>query len=390
LAGAYFNRGRARLTSSYLNDAIADYTKAIRLDPKNGEWYFCRATAHQLNGDEYRASVDFDSAERFGFVKGDQSATTVEPKSGEGEAKEVLNEDGRRQDSPVPVSPSPASDVYILSEKDRSIVAATKLLLRKIIRLSSIRPNEMEVVAKVLGIFERLPRVSDELNAVINLTGPRHQYGEHEIYHYWIVEVEGAEIRVSSNGHFYRPSSGGDSFTCMQWRAVPGCETFYGDYLDGLRIVDDAQPYETEVARLPISEPGYHLSVELEGENVDVSEDEEEEDEDLNSVPDESNIQPCDESEQMLAAEADEVRGQREGTFSADNPKKCDLCGRDLTVRKYYLDARHLGKVLWSNMCSQCFLGVGEGIGWGKGQLFSRQPDGMWLQVAGFRDADDE
>ena len=164
--------------------------------------------------------------------------------------------------------------------------------------------------------------------------------------------------------------------------------------------MDDAQPYETEVAHLPISEPGYYFSVEVDGEKLAKPSDDEDweldssadndEDWEEDSPTDDAEIQPCDESERMLTTEADEVKGLREGTFSGSSPQACDLCGRDLTVRKYYLNARHRGKLLWSNMCSQCFLGVGEGIGWGKGQLFSRQPDGKWLQVGGFRPSDDE
>ena len=257
----------------------------------------------------------------------------------------------KRQRRCVPVSRSPSPNAYILSEKDRSIVAATKLLLKKMVRHPSIKPVEMEVVTKVLMVFERLPGVSDELHTMVDLTGPNHQYGDHRISHWWRIAVDGTKIHVSSNGYFHRPSSGGDSFTCMQWQAQPGRETSYGDYLDTLQIVDDAQPYETEVAHLPISEPGYYVSVEVDGEKLAKPSDDEDweldssadndEDWEEDSPTDDAEIQPCDESERMLTTEADEVKGLREGTFSGSSPQACDLCGRDLTVRKYYLDARH-------------------------------------------------
>jgi len=133
-------------------------------------------------------------------------------------------------------------------------------------------------VAKVLGVFERLPQVSEELDIAISLGGPRRCYGEHKISHSWRIAVEGNDLEVSSGGDFWRPSTGGDSFTCMEWQAAPCQEAAYDDYLDRLQIVDDAQPYEIEVGRLVITEPGYHLSVEWDGEELD-SEDGDEEDE---------------------------------------------------------------------------------------------------------------
>jgi len=86
----------------------------------------------------------------------------------------------------------------------------------------------------------------------------------------------------------------------------------------------------------------------------------------------------------QLARFSDEERGKLQGITSTDDPNACDLCGRDLSSSQYYLDARHREDLMWSNMCGQCFFDVGEGIGWGKGQLYSRQASGEWLLVAGF------
>jgi hypothetical protein len=69
-------------------------------------------------------------------------------------------------------------DTYVLSERDRSIITATKLLLRKIARFPAIIPRQMEAVANVLGVFERLPQVPEGVNAAVSLAGPRRCYGE--------------------------------------------------------------------------------------------------------------------------------------------------------------------------------------------------------------------
>jgi hypothetical protein len=178
---------------------------------------------------------------------------------------------------------------YVLSEQDRSIITATTLLLGKIARLPGINARQAEAVAKVLGVFERLPQVSEELNIAISLGGPRRCYGEHKISRSWRIAVEGNDLEVSSGGDFWRPSTGGDSFTCMEWQATPCQDAAYDDYLDRLQIVDDAQPYEIEVARLALTEPGYCLSVEWDGEQLD-SGDDDKDDEERDEDGEEGNI----------------------------------------------------------------------------------------------------
>jgi hypothetical protein len=41
-------------------------------------------------------------------------------------------------------------------------------------------------------------------------------------------------------------------------------------------------------------------------------------------------------------------------------------------------------------VCAECFFEEAEGIGWGNGQVYQRQPDGGWLMVAGFRPEDQQ
>ena len=69
----------------------------------------------------------------------------------------------------------------------------------------------------------------------------------------------------------------------------------------------------------------------------------------------------------------------------ADGIERCHLCQCNLTERGLFVDGSLRGQGGWVNMCARCFGRAGSGIGWGKGQLYSRQPDGKWRLVAGFR-----
>jgi len=73
--------------------------------------------------------------------------------------------------------------------------------------------------------------------------------------------VEPENISISSGGHFYRESTGGDTFTSMQWNAWPGCEAECRSYLDSLWMVDDAQPFDIEVESVDLSLPGHTIEV---------------------------------------------------------------------------------------------------------------------------------
>jgi hypothetical protein len=73
----------------------------------------------------------------------------------------------------------------------------------------------------------------------------------------------------------------------------------------------------------------------------------------------------------------------REPTYS-DQVSECDICSCNLNYRSFYVDGRHKGDQIWSNMCTECLKGTGEGIGCGKGQLYARQPNGDWRLVDGW------
>jgi tetratricopeptide (TPR) repeat protein len=74
---AYERRASAYRNLKKFKEAIADYTKAIAIDPKDPEGYRRRAHAHMLAGDNKSAVADFrallkikpDDAEALGELK---------------------------------------------------------------------------------------------------------------------------------------------------------------------------------------------------------------------------------------------------------------------------------------------------------------------------------
>lgn len=64
LAYAYFSRGIAYYDKDDYDRAIQDYTEAIRLDPKQADFFMCRGIAYHRKGDYDRAIQDFTVATR--------------------------------------------------------------------------------------------------------------------------------------------------------------------------------------------------------------------------------------------------------------------------------------------------------------------------------------
>ena len=102
----------------------------------------------------------------------------------------------------------PDVELYELDDRDLSIAFAAKNLLWKLVRSPSISPEQVEAVAKILRVFDKIPNTSDQFDAIIELSGPRRWYGEHEIWHYWHISIDQQALEVSSGGHFYRQSTG--------------------------------------------------------------------------------------------------------------------------------------------------------------------------------------
>ena len=146
---------------------------------------------------------------------------------------------------------------YVLSRDDDGIVSATKALLWTIARSEFVAPHQLEAIARALQVFEALPAAVSARHIEVQVTGPRRTFGSHKIFHWWNVEINGVDLSVTSQGHFYRPETGGDTFTSMAWRASPGLAAEYGDYLDSIALVDDAQSFRSEVEAIDLSVGGY-------------------------------------------------------------------------------------------------------------------------------------
>jgi tetratricopeptide (TPR) repeat protein len=72
-ASTYYNRGNAYSHKGDYDRAIADYNQAIRFDPNNADAYYNRGHAYSHKGDNDRAIADYNQAIRldpnFGVAK---------------------------------------------------------------------------------------------------------------------------------------------------------------------------------------------------------------------------------------------------------------------------------------------------------------------------------
>jgi hypothetical protein len=206
-------------------------------------------------------------------------------------------------------SQAPGSS-YLLGRESAPILNAGILLLQKLLASTILRPAEIVSAAKALHVLQRLPQVSEEMTLSVMLKGPRRWFGDEnprEIFHWWEISIDGFEIRIMAGGHFYRESTGGDSFTGMTWDAQPGCEPDYVDYSPDLSLVDDAQPFPDEIACLDFSEPGY--AVEIQDES--------------NALLGEMENQTDEDSESQTEDALDQDQ-QPEGTFQIDVGQEAD------------------------------------------------------------------
>lgn len=157
--------------------------------------------------------------------------------------------------------------LYELYGLDWTVVKTAIQLLEKILCAPFINPAEIVSVSKVLHVLKRLPERSGGIEVEVCLTGPRQWFNNrveaHEVYHWWTVAVESSGlITIRSDGHFYRKSTGGDTFTSTRWSAFPRNAAVYEDFLSQLSVVDDARPFDLEVKLIDLSNPGYSITIE--------------------------------------------------------------------------------------------------------------------------------
>lgn len=62
LAWAYFNRGNANIRTGRYDNAIADYSEALKLDPSDADIYNNRGNAFRRKGQHDRAIADYNEA----------------------------------------------------------------------------------------------------------------------------------------------------------------------------------------------------------------------------------------------------------------------------------------------------------------------------------------
>jgi tetratricopeptide (TPR) repeat protein len=66
-ADALYNRGLTYSKQGRLDEAITDYTKAIRLNPRLADVYYARGYAYSKKGEKGKAEADFAQAKKLGY-----------------------------------------------------------------------------------------------------------------------------------------------------------------------------------------------------------------------------------------------------------------------------------------------------------------------------------
>ena len=86
---------------------------------------------------------------------------------------------------------------------------------------------------------------------------------------------------------------------------------------------------------------------------------------------------PVDDTEKRLQVFEDLEKGISLDNTYANASDNCDICKRSFSSRRFMVDGNRpkLG-VEFACMCSICFFKEGAGIGWGKGQLYTKMDDG--------------
>lgn len=277
---------------------------------------------------------------------------------------------------------------YIFNSVDRKLIAAAKLLLRKAAAWAELPPAQLITIAKLLHMLSRLPHVDPNLDAQISVSSPRKSFGEIKTFHWWDVIAENGILRLTSGGHFYQPSTGGDTFTSMIWEAHPGEETELQDFSENNSIVPDLQTYRDGVASVNFAGQGYSITV-TDSDNSALDEMEEYSEEDATETEDvadrEFTLTPVDGIDAAIARLINAAEVYTHEPDYAFGVEACDACQCQLTSRGFFVDGMLKADRSWANLCIPCFNVRGSGIGWGKGQLYALQPKGDWRLVAGFR-----
>jgi hypothetical protein len=150
---------------------------------------------------------------------------------------------------------------YQFTPCDAELLRAATLLLRKVMGSDKIRPGQMVTLAKLQHILSVLPRATEDVTASVSVCTPTRTFGEIETFHWSVFSIEEERLKISCGGHFYRPSTGGDTFTTMIWEAFPGLPTALEDYSELHRIVPDLRTFPEGVESIDFSTSSYSLEI---------------------------------------------------------------------------------------------------------------------------------
>ena len=83
---AYNNRGIAYCEKGNFDKAIADFSRVIEIDPKYGKAYNNRAVAYMMKGEKDKARQDVEKAQSLGIAVNQMLIDSLKPAEAKGEA----------------------------------------------------------------------------------------------------------------------------------------------------------------------------------------------------------------------------------------------------------------------------------------------------------------
>ncbi len=188
------------------------------------------------------------------------------------------------------------SERYQFESKDYPLLEAAAVLLRKVAAAETTEAAELVSIAKLQHILAALPRVTSDINVTVSVVSPCRKFEETETFHWWDISVDDECLSISSGGHFYRPTTGGDTFSTMRWTAIPERAAELEDFRDSLWMVPDVCSFPEGVANIDLSAPGFKVEV-TDEDNPLLDEEEETEEQPGDEVGDEPGDDESDISE---------------------------------------------------------------------------------------------
>lgn len=300
---------------------------------------------------------------------------------------------------------------YLLGNDDAALLTLVARLLEQAMLRSDIDWAIKVSLAKLLHVVCRLPNQSSDLILEVTFSSPRERYGQAEVYFSLSVGADEGSLTIRYGGHYYHPGSGGDSFSVFAWSARPGVRTEWIDYSESLAavnaLVDPAEVLHTmpdslgrceihvfdddnslledeptEQRLLFTTRSSQSLADQGDDEARFAEEQVASEDDDEASRP--LLIEPVTDSDRRLLAQIGPGNTYSTSAGDALGIENCDGCDVRLSTVGLFVDGSS-PSTGWGNYCASCCISHGVVVGWGKGQLYAKQPDGRWKGIAGFR-----